>query len=95
MNNTFSYERYHRQLILKDFGDTAQHKLLNAAVLIIGAGGLGCPVMQYLAAAGVGRIGIADDDIISLSNLNSTFITTPIETFLLLQTEYTKLQHVL
>ncbi len=70
MNTTFSYERYHRQLILKDFGETAQQKLLNAAVLIIGAGGLGCPVMQYLAAAGVGRMGIVDNDIVSLSNLH-------------------------
>ena len=70
MNDTFSYERYHRQLILKDFGEAAQQKLQQAKVLVIGAGGLGCPVLQYLTAAGVGTIGIVDDDTVSLSNLH-------------------------
>jgi molybdopterin/thiamine biosynthesis adenylyltransferase/rhodanese-related sulfurtransferase len=63
-------ERYQRQLILNDFGLEAQEKLSNAKVLVIGAGGLGCPILQYLVAAGVGHIGIADDDTISYSNLN-------------------------
>ncbi len=63
-------ERYHRQTILAGFGIAAQEKLANARVLVIGAGGLGCPVLQYLAAAGVGHIGIADDDQVSYSNLN-------------------------
>ncbi|MFD2287642.1 molybdopterin biosynthesis protein [Pedobacter petrophilus] len=63
-------ERYSRQLILKGFGIAAQEKLGNARVLVIGAGGLGCPILQYLAAAGVGKIGMVDDDIVSLSNLH-------------------------
>lgn len=63
-------ERYNRQIILKGFGVTAQEKLLAAKVLVIGAGGLGCPALQYLAAAGVGTIGIVDADVVSLSNLH-------------------------
>jgi molybdopterin/thiamine biosynthesis adenylyltransferase/rhodanese-related sulfurtransferase len=70
MNNTISYERYHRQMILKDFGAAGQQKLLKAQVLVIGAGGLGCPALQYLAATGIGTIGIVDDDVVSLSNLH-------------------------
>lgn len=70
MDNNASYERYQRQIILKGFGKAAQQKLLQATVLVIGAGGLGCPALQYLAAAGVGTIGIADDDVVSLSNLH-------------------------
>lgn len=61
--------RYTRHYSFKGFGSTAQQKLTNAKVLVIGAGGLGCPVLQYLAAAGVGTIGIADNDIVDLSNL--------------------------
>jgi adenylyltransferase/sulfurtransferase len=70
MDNTISYERYQRQLILKNFGEAGQQKLFQARVLVIGAGGLGCPALQYLAAAGTGTIGIADDDVVSLSNLH-------------------------
>ena len=61
--------RYQRHLTLPNFGEAAQLKLKQAKVLVIGAGGLGCPVLQYLAAAGVGTLGIVDDDIVSLSNL--------------------------
>ncbi|MEP7372926.1 MAG: HesA/MoeB/ThiF family protein [Chitinophagaceae bacterium] len=70
MGEKKSYERYQRQIILKEFGEAGQEKLLQAKVLVIGAGGLGCPVLQYLTAAGVGTIGIADDDTVSLTNLH-------------------------
>jgi molybdopterin/thiamine biosynthesis adenylyltransferase/rhodanese-related sulfurtransferase len=61
--------RYARHYTLKNFGIKAQQKLATAKVLVIGAGGLGCPVLQYLTAAGVGTIGLADDDVVSVSNL--------------------------
>ena len=76
MKSIHSYDRYQRQLILKGFGQDAQDKLANASVLVIGAGGLGCPLLQYLAAAGIGRIGIADDDVVSLSNLHRQVLYT-------------------
>ena len=69
-------ERYQRQLILDGFGPSAQAKLASAKVLVIGAGGLGCPILQYLAAAGVGTIGIADNDIVSATNLNRQVLYT-------------------
>lgn len=68
--------RYQRQMLLKDFGHTGQQKLFNAKVLIIGAGGLGCPVLQYLAAAGVGTLGIVDHDVVELSNLHRQILYT-------------------
>src|SRR5437867_1447488 len=61
--------RYRRHLILPEVGVEGQKKLLNAKVLCIGAGGLGCPISLYLAAAGVGLIGLADVDVVSPSNL--------------------------
>jgi len=64
------YERYQRQVILPGFGEQGQQKLLKAKVLVIGAGGLGCPVLQYLTAAGIGTIGIVDDDTVTLNNLH-------------------------
>ena len=70
MNKQIPYERYQRQILLKEFGETGQQKLLQAKVLVAGAGGLGCPALQYLAAAGIGTIGIVDDDTVSLSNLH-------------------------
>jgi len=69
-------ERYDRQLKLHGLGMEGQQKLASARVLIIGAGGLGCPVLQYLAAAGVGNIGIVDDDVIALSNLQRQVLYT-------------------
>ncbi|RZK82307.1 MAG: molybdopterin-synthase adenylyltransferase MoeB [Pedobacter sp.] len=62
--------RYHRQIILPEIGIEGQQKLKQAKVLMVGAGGLGCPVLQYLVAAGIGYIGIIDDDVISESNLH-------------------------
>lgn len=62
-------ERYQRQIILSQFGPEGQAKLATAKVLVVGAGGLGCPVLMYLAAAGVGHLGIVDQDVVSLSNL--------------------------
>lgn len=67
-------ERYSRHIILKEVGAKGQKKLLNAKVLIIGAGGLGAPAAMYLAAAGVGTIGIVDADEVDLSNLQRQII---------------------
>ena len=61
--------RYARHILLKEVGGTGQEALLNSKVLLIGAGGLGSPLVMYLAAAGVGEIGIVDDDVVDLSNL--------------------------
>lgn len=69
-------ERYSRHIILKEVGAKGQKKLLNSKVLIIGAGGLGAPAAMYLAAAGVGTIGIADADEVDLSNLQRQIIHT-------------------
>jgi len=69
-------KRYSRQIILPEIGLIGQEKLAAAKVLVVGAGGLGCPVLQYLAAAGVGKIGIADGDVVSVSNLNRQVLYT-------------------
>ncbi|GGF07476.1 molybdopterin biosynthesis protein [Aliidongia dinghuensis] len=68
------FERYARHLILDEVGEEGQAKLLESRVLVIGAGGLGAPVLLYLAAAGVGTLGIVDDDAVSLSNLQRQVI---------------------
>lgn len=62
-------ERYARHVILKEIGGAGQARLLSAHVTVIGAGGIGCPVIQYLAAAGVGNIRVIDGDVVDLSNL--------------------------
>ena len=62
-------ERYARHIVLREIGGPGQGALKAAGVLVVGAGGLGSPLIQYLAAAGIGRIGIVDDDVVSLSNL--------------------------
>ena len=71
-------ERYARHIVLREVGGPGQAALKEAAVLVIGAGGLGAPALMYLAAAGVGALGVVDDDIVSLSNLQRQIIhTTP------------------
>jgi len=67
-------ERYKRHLVLKEVGGPGQQKLKNSSALVVGAGGLGSPVLLYLAAAGVGTIGIIDDDRVSLDNLQRQVI---------------------
>lgn len=68
--------RYARHLVLKGMGGSGQQRLKAAKVLVVGAGGLGSPVIAYLAAAGIGRLGIADPDIVSLSNLQRQIVHT-------------------
>jgi molybdopterin-synthase adenylyltransferase len=71
-------ERYARHIVLREVGGPGQAALKEASVLVIGAGGLGAPALMYLAAAGVGTLGVVDDDIVSLSNLQRQVIhTTP------------------
>ena len=67
-------ERYARHIVLRDIGGPGQAKLKAASVLVVGAGGLGAPLLMYLAAAGVGRLGVIDDDTVSLSNLQRQVI---------------------
>ena len=74
MLNDKDLERYSRQVIMPAIGEEGQEKLLSARVLVVGAGGLGAPVILYLAAAGIGTITVIDDDYISLSDLNRQII---------------------
>ena len=69
-------QRYARHIVLPEVGGTGQAKLMDSRVLVIGAGGLGAPLLLYLAAAGVGTIGVADDDVVDLSNLQRQVIHT-------------------
>tara|TARA_B100000900_G_scaffold24471_1_gene19064 strand:+ start:710 stop:1462 length:753 start_codon:yes stop_codon:yes gene_type:complete len=68
--NKKEIDRFSRQIILKDIGTLGQKKIKQAKVLIIGAGGLGCPVAEFLVRAGVGNIGIIDNDIVNISNIH-------------------------
>ena len=63
-------ERFSRQIILKNIGILGQKKILNSKVLIIGMGGLGCPVAEFLTRSGIGTLGIVDDDIVNVSNIH-------------------------
>ena len=63
-------ERYSRQIVLKDVGTIGQKKIIESKVLVVGAGGLGCPVIDYLSRAGVGNIGIVDNDKVNISNIH-------------------------
>lgn len=68
--------RYSRQMMLPEVGETGQEKLKNAKVMVIGAGGLGCPILQYLTTAGVGTLGIVDFDKVELHNLHRQILYT-------------------
>lgn len=70
------YLRYNRQMMLPEIGDEGQKKLKKTKVLVIGAGGLGCPILQYIATAGVGTIGIVDFDKIEIHNLHRQILYT-------------------
>ncbi len=67
-------DRYARHIVLREIGGTGQMKIVQARALVVGAGGIGAPVLQYLAAAGVGNITLVDDDVVSLSNLQRQVI---------------------
>src|ERR1700759_2741046 len=67
-------ERYARHIVLREVGGPGQQALKEASVLVIGAGGLGAPALMYLAAAGIGELGVVDDDEVSLSNLQRQII---------------------
>ena len=73
-------DRYHRQLIIPAIGESGQEQLKQARVLVIGAGGLGSPVLMYMAAAGVGTIGIVDSDKVTVSNLQRQVLYTTADT---------------
>jgi adenylyltransferase/sulfurtransferase len=74
MLNAEEVERYARHIVLREVGGAGQNKIKNARVLVVGAGGLGAPLLMYLAAAGVGEIGVIDNDVVSLSNLQRQVI---------------------
>ncbi len=68
--NKKQIERYSRQIVLKNVGPSGQKKIIKSKVLVVGAGGLGCPVIDYLSRAGVGNIGVVDHDKVNISNIH-------------------------
>ena len=76
MSKIQEFLRYNRQMMLPEIGDAGQEKLKKAKVLVVGAGGLGCPVLQYIATAGVGTIGIVDFDKVEIHNLHRQILYT-------------------
>ena len=68
--NKDQIERFSRQIILKNIGIVGQKKILNSKVLIVGMGGLGCPVAEFLTRSGIGVLGIVDNDLVSISNIH-------------------------
>ncbi|MEI2273682.1 HesA/MoeB/ThiF family protein [Sphingobacterium sp. ML3W] len=74
MKEDLIFERYSRQIFIEEIGVEGQRKIMNSKVLIVGAGGLGSPVLQYLAAAGIGRLALVDFDKVELHNLNRQVI---------------------
>jgi len=75
--NFSQFQRFEKQIILKKIGLSGQQKIFSAKVLIVGLGGLGCPLLTYLAASGVGKIGIVDFDKVEISNLNRQVLFCP------------------
>lgn len=72
-------ERYHRQILLSEIGEEGQQRLKSARILLIGVGGLGTPIATYLTAAGIGTLGLADDDVVTLTNLHRQVLYTETE----------------
>ena len=75
--NLGEFKRFEKQIILKKIGLAGQKKIFSANVLVVGLGGLGCPLLTYLAASGVGKIGIVDFDKVEISNLNRQTLFNP------------------
>src|ERR1700726_852796 len=79
MLSSSELERYARHIVLREVGGPGQAALKEASVLVIGAGGLGAPALMYLAAAGVGTLGVVDDDVVSLSNWQGQIFPATLE----------------
>jgi len=75
--DSIARERYSRQIMMKEIGESGQRKLAGASVLAVGCGGLGAPALYYLAAMGIGNLGLCDGDVVSQSNLNRQILFTP------------------